>query len=395
MQAGASLAHNHECYKAGFTMTLLTRLNGLPLWRPAAMPAYFRHVCLILPSKYLHLIKAFAAMYPDTDIEYVALTDHTPDTPEEYHLNLDGKERTIPMGGIETALVTPHLEKVYCVPPDAHRIGLEQLCTFFSQYGLNMYHTVECSRRPKHLPVAPRPRFYNDNRRNLEFLHDQFEDESSKNAFAARVKAYLTGDTGYFLSANFAEYFHPLVHPEEGDILIDGGVSDMVGSQRLFAKNVGETGQVHGFEPIEEMYATAREALSAYPQYHLHCLGLGEKTEQVQFMMKRDSSHVCESGGEGSVTCQLTSLDDFVAEKALSRVDCIKLDVEGSELAALKGAANTIRTHKPKLIICLYHKVEDMITLPLYVKELVPEYRLYMAHHSAFFGDSILYARVS
>ncbi|MDL2266744.1 FkbM family methyltransferase [Desulfovibrio sp. OttesenSCG-928-G15] len=376
-------------------MTLLTRLNGLPLWRPAATPSYFKNVCLIVSREFLHLAKAFVSTYPNTNVACIALTNPADDTPDEYRFTIDGKAWAIPLGGPEMALVTPQLEKVYCIQPnDPQRSELVVLCNFFAPYGLNMFHTVEFSRNPKHLPVTPRPTFYADNARNLELIHDLLEDEASKNAFAARAKAYLTGDTGYLLPAKFKEYYHPQVKPENGDVLIDGGVSDMVDVQKQFAASVGETGQVHGFEPIADMHASASKTLSEYPWYHLHCLGLGERTEEVQFMMKRDSSHVCEQGTEGSVTCRLTALDDFVADKGLPRVDCIKLDVEGSELAALKGAKKTIRAHKPKLIICLYHKVEDMITLPLYVKELVPEYRLYLDHHSPFFGDSILYARL-
>ena len=90
--------------------------------------------------------------------------------------------------------------------------------------------------------------------------------------------------------------------------------------------------------------------------------------------------------------CELVSIDDVVREEGLPRVDCIKLDVEGAELAALRGAADTIRRFRPRLIICLYHQPEDLFSLPLYVKSLVPDYRLEVAHASCGFTDTILYA---
>lgn len=74
------------------------------------------------------------------------------------------------------------------------------------------------------------------------------------------------------------------------------------------------------------------------------------------------------------------------------KVTFIKMDVEGSELESLKGAKNTILRDKPKLAICIYHKPEDMVTIPLYIKELVPEYKLYVRHHSNSWAETVLYA---
>ena len=75
-----------------------------------------------------------------------------------------------------------------------------------------------------------------------------------------------------------------------------------------------------------------------------------------------------------------------------NRVTFIKMDIEGSELEALKGAQQTIQRDRPKLAICIYHKPEDMTDIPLYIKSLVPEYRLYVRHHSNRCSETVLYA---
>ncbi len=61
--------------------------------------------------------------------------------------------------------------------------------------------------------------------------------------------------------------------------------------------------------------------------------------------------------------------------------DLIKLDVEGNELLALEGGRDVIASSRPSLIVSCYHKSEDLLTLPLFLKELVPEYKVYMRHH--------------
>ena len=59
----------------------------------------------------------------------------------------------------------------------------------------------------------------------------------------------------------------------------------------------------------------------------------------------------------------------------------IKYDVEGSEREALLGSAQTIKQYKPRLVVSLYHRVGDLIELPLLIHELNPDYKLYLRHH--------------
>ena len=44
--------------------------------------------------------------------------------------------------------------------------------------------------------------------------------------------------------------------------------------------------------------------------------------------------------------------------------------------------------------ICVYHKPEDLFEIPFWIKETVPEYKLYMRHHSDFIADTVIYATV-
>jgi hypothetical protein len=71
----------------------------------------------------------------------------------------------------------------------------------------------------------------------------------------------------------------------------------------------------------------------------------------------------------------------------------IKMDIEGSEMEALKGAASTIRTKKPRLAISVYHKPEDIITIPAFLQNLVPEYKFYLRHDCLVnLTETVLYA---
>ena len=71
----------------------------------------------------------------------------------------------------------------------------------------------------------------------------------------------------------------------------------------------------------------------------------------------------------------------------------IKYDVEGAEMDALKGSENTLRMYKPKLNVALYHRVEDLFALPLYIHSILPKHKLYIRHFPYYPAwDTNLYA---
>ena len=61
------------------------------------------------------------------------------------------------------------------------------------------------------------------------------------------------------------------------------------------------------------------------------------------------------------------------------------MDIEGAEQKALSGAKNIIMRDKPQLAICVYHKPNDIWEIPFMLKDWVPEYQLYLRHHSIIY----------
>jgi hypothetical protein len=92
----------------------------------------------------------------------------------------------------------------------------------------------------------------------------------------------------------------------------------------------------------------------------------------------------------GAVT--VAALDDWCRENAV-KPDFIKMDVEGAEVGALRGARSVITSCKPRLAVCLYHRLSDMWEIPLLLREMVPEYR-FCCRKNAPFVEFVLYASV-
>lgn len=84
---------------------------------------------------------------------------------------------------------------------------------------------------------------------------------------------------------------------------------------------------------------------------------------------------------------ELTTIDKLVE----TQPTIIKLDIEGAELSALKGAKNTITAAKPKLFVSAYHRFNDLIAIPEYINEIRSDYKIGIRHHTEDRWDTCLY----
>lgn len=90
-----------------------------------------------------------------------------------------------------------------------------------------------------------------------------------------------------------------------------------------------------------------------------------------------------------SVKVAATSLDEELGD---ARVTFIKMDVEGAEMEALRGAEHIIRTQHPKLAISVYHKPGDIIDVSELILSYASDYRFYLRHYCLFDNETVLYA---
>lgn len=73
-------------------------------------------------------------------------------------------------------------------------------------------------------------------------------------------------------------------------------------------------------------------------------------------------------------------------------VTFIKMDIEGAEYQSLLGASEMIKKYKPKLAVCLYHKLEDIIEIPYIILSMNPDYKLAIRHYTTCSWETVLYA---
>lgn len=197
----------------------------------------------------------------------------------------------------------------------------------------------------------------------------------------------------YIFSGLEKQYFEDeIIEYNDYEFFVDAGSLNLGTSLEFIerAKNAGtKTAKVVAFEPNREAFADCNRIAGMHNEEDItiYNAGLWSRDTRLHFIEgSTGDSRV--SDEETELSIDVMALDLHVKEP----VTFIKMDIEGAEMEALKGCANIIKKDKPKLAICIYHKQEDLIDIPLYVKELVPEYKLYVRHYSNCNSETVLYA---
>ena len=171
---------------------------------------------------------------------------------------------------------------------------------------------------------------------------------------------------------------------------VDAGAYDGDTIEDFLRRVDGKFDHIYAFELCAENYrklAANMQGKANSAKIHCYKLGLWDSKEEILYNSAMSESTIGGGGAKGAVD----SLDAVLGN---SPVTFIKLDIEGAEMHALRGAKNIIRTQKPKLAVCVYHDLRHLYEVPLYLKSLVPEYRIFFRHHTMYEYETICYATV-
>lgn len=178
---------------------------------------------------------------------------------------------------------------------------------------------------------------------------------------------------------------------EPSDWVLDLGAFNG-NSSIVFSRAAGPEGKVFAFEPnpsMQEILARNITKMGCDNIAIIPC-GAGDRPGQLRFVSQGAASRF---DPFGNIEVEVKTVDDFVEKAELPRVDFIKLDVEGFEMPALRGAAGTIRKFRPKLAISVYHLHYDAYAIPLFINDLSPWYRFYLRHNAVIDGEMVLFCQ--
>ena len=186
------------------------------------------------------------------------------------------------------------------------------------------------------------------------------------------------------------QYFdRELIKLHDNEVFIDAGCFNM-GTAKQFIDNCPGKSKVYSFEPDSYSYEVCKAEKERLGLDNVTLFHYGTWSEKTTLSFADGGGGGSQVSENGTITIETCTIDEIVDPSDV--VTYIKMDIEGSELESLKGAKGIIQRDHPRLCICIYHKPDDLIEIPLYIKELVPEYKLYVRHYSDDFTETVLYA---
>lgn len=187
------------------------------------------------------------------------------------------------------------------------------------------------------------------------------------------------------------------ISASEGDVVIDGG--GCTGDTALyFASRVGSKGRVYTFEFEQHNLEIMAKNLALNPHISpsveiVQRALWGESDEPLDYDPNGPATTVSLKKEPGTAQALTLSIDDLVEREGLDKVDFVKMDIEGAELSALKGAERTLRAFRPTLAISAYHREEDLVNIPAYIDGLKLGYEFLLDHFTIYNAETVLFAR--
>ena len=238
------------------------------------------------------------------------------------------------------------------------------------------------------------PNFVSEARTDLTANHarhravfDRLADNESKETFN-RIMAYrLTADPSYMAGFSVRmqeQYFEPFLDIHVNARFVDCGGFDGDTSE-IFASRYPHYAKIYIFEPSATNMQKAQARLAGVRDVEFIALGVSDTCATLRFNASTGSASAISAGGDSSI--EVTTLDLHIGE----HVDFIKMDLEGWELNALKGAARHIREDHPTLAIAAYHHISDFWKIPEFVLSQRDDYNLLLRHYTEGWSETVMY----
>lgn len=226
--------------------------------------------------------------------------------------------------------------------------------------------------------------FYETNRDSMEEIRSHLADDESRNCYTNYINYKLSGDISYLAECESApdDEFN-LLSEISGGCYIDLGayygdtLKQYLGRFPALERAVAVEPERHSFARLT---ACAEELIRE--GFDISCINALVGSKPGKELVSDSRGRGTRAVGNSNVELKKTREIDVITVDSLKEdnVSFIKFDVEGSELAAIEGAEDTIRRFRPAMKIACYHRSEDVFTIVKKVLSIRDDYKIYMRH---------------
>lgn len=230
-------------------------------------------------------------------------------------------------------------------------------------------------------------------RRDILAAAGLLADADSRRQFFVQLQmlATTTFDEVSYVTRGDTYFPVDLVSPAMLRQFVDCGAYDGDTFRTLVAYAGDQLEQYWGFEPDPVNISRLRETVSKSTigqegRTKILAYAVGEVSGPLRFNATGDVGARAAPDGATEVECR--RLDDELAD---ANPTFIKMDIEGSELEAISGAARLLAEQQPACAVCVYHYQDHLWKVPLRLHAALPRHRMYLRAHQATF-DVVCYA---
>ncbi len=219
----------------------------------------------------------------------------------------------------------------------------------------------------------------------INAAREQFDD-AGKEEFDRQLAFRLSGDFQSLSDPDPGLQYFPenVISLSDNETFVDCGAYDGETVRDFIAVSGGRFRRIIALEPDARNLRLLANSIDD-ARVRIDPYAVGAKREVLRMSSSGASSSV---GVSGDTQVQCVALDELLAAESPT---FIKMDIEGSEVDALHGAAATIRRCRPKLAVCVYHRPEHFWEIPLLLKQLLPDSTLTLRSHMLDGFDTVCY----
>jgi FkbM family methyltransferase len=184
----------------------------------------------------------------------------------------------------------------------------------------------------------------------------------------------------YVYPLSIIDQYHAKEFIKDGDYILDCGAN--IGIFSLYAAYLNENGKIYAIEPVKETAEIMQRLLDFFEVKNVKIIrkAVGDEKKKafiniVPYQLCFGISTLLDVNYGIKEEIEVDTIDNIVKEEKIEKVDFIKMDIEGYERYALKGAIETIKKHKP-IIALSTHLADDKKVLPEIVKNADNNYEV-------------------
>jgi len=230
------------------------------------------------------------------------------------------------------------------------------------------------------------------NQADIFKISEFWSDEESKRVFFNLIKFRFCFDKKLIktIKSNSHQYFEPnILSLTKKEVFLDCGAYNGDTLVQFYQEVSGKFKKIYSFEPDQGNFRKLCQTVRKINTAKIIPVNKAVYSTNGKIGFRQTSDVDARIDNKGDVISTVT-LDDFLKPK--EKATFIKMDIEGAETEALLGAKDVLAQNKPKLAISVYHKDSDLWEIPLLIKRLNKNYRLYLRHYTNEIIDTVCYA---